>query len=430
MLRLTKPKTYLSLKVLREINSMNKSSVEQYVERYGRYYGADRIQTIVAGGRMMVESHSEGAYIYDTEGRRYLDFFCQSGVHNVGHRNPAVMEAYHKAQQSHDIGGLFYFSEPKGQLYQTLAETTPEGLEVTIPTVTGGEAIDLALKMAMAATGRTHVVCVSGSYHGSCGLSCFVGPDGVHKWIGLEPFPVTRAQHGNIESFLEAVTEETAAVIVEPIRSISFGDTPDKDFYRQLRQLCDAKGVKLLLDEVIGGIGRLGTLWGADRFGVEPDAMIIAKGLSGGLYPMSAVVVRPDMIDAWNNAPYPTFSTYAWSNVGASVATATIRETQRLLSIVEPRAQQLEDELNALVSTMDGIITDVVRYGLLYFLVFDNVRINGLTFANQMFECGVITHPSASMPNSPGRLYPPLILNDEHITECVSRVTDVLKKHL
>lgn len=408
---------------------MTKSSVEQYVETYGRYYGADRIQSIVAGGRMMVEARSEGAYIYDAEGRRYLDFFLQSGVHNVGHRNPAVMDVYEQVQKDHDIGGLFYFSEPKGELYKTLAETTPNGLEISIPTVTGGEAVDLALKMAMTATGRKHIVCAQGSYHGSCGLACFLGPDSMHQWTGLNPYPVSRAQHGNIESFRELVTEDTAAVILEPMRSIMYGDTPSKEFYVQLRQLCDEKGVKLLIDEVMCGIGRLGTLWGSDYYGIEPDAMIIAKGLSGGICPMSAVVVRPDMIDNWQST-YPTFSTYAWSNVGAAVATATLKETQRLLSIVEPCAQKLEDELNRMATGLDGMVTEVVRYGMLYFLVFDNERINGRTFANEMFEHGLITHPSASMPNSPGRLFPPLVLNDEHVTECVSKVADVLKKHL
>ena len=404
-------------------------SLQNYISKYGRYYGADRIDTIVANGRNMVEARSDGAFIHDAEGKRYLDFFLQSGVHNVGHRNPAVMEAYQNAQQKHDIGGLFYFSEPKGELYQTLAETTPEGLEITIPTVTGSEAVDLAIKMAMATTGRQHIVSAVGSYHGSSGLSCFVGPDAVNKWIGFEPYPVSHAQHGNVDSFRKLVTEETAGVILEPMRSIQYGDTPDREFYSELRKICDDKGAKLLIDEVICGMGRLGTLWGSDYYAIEPDAMMIAKGFSGGLVPMSAVVVRPDMIAGWETAPYPSFSTYAWSNVGAKVATTTIREVQRLLPIVEPYAQRLEDELNGLIPKLDGILTRVVRYGLLYFLLFDNVRINGLQFANEMFENGVLSQPSAAMPNSPGRLFPPLILNDDHIDICMSTIETVLGKH-
>lgn len=408
-------------------NSLGPSR-EEFVERYARYVGTRRMDLIQASGRWMVESHASEGYIYDTEGRRFLDFFVSSGVFNLGHRNPAVMAAMREGLETHEFGNLLYFSEPKGRLAESLATSMGNGLEVVLPTVSGSEAVDLALKMAMGMTGRKQIIHFDHSYHGNTGFATALGPDAIRKWAGIENSDFRRVAYGDLDAIEDALSEKTAAVVVEAVRCNYDGADPGRAFFTELRRLCDAAGALIILDEVVTGLGRLGTLWGSEYNGVRPDIVTVAKGLSGGLFPIGAVVMRPEIIECWGDHPYRSFSTYAWSNVGAHVACTAIEETRKMLAKGSGADLRLHEALLGLRERHPDKIKSVRRAGWLYALDLAADKLSALAFATAMFHRGVVMPPAAiSMPTSAvARLLPPLILNDGHIAEFVEKADDAL----
>lgn len=389
---------------------------DAFVERYGRYFGVKRIEAIRKLNYLLIEAKGEGPYVYDTEGRRYLDLWNVGGIHGLGHRNPAVVRAMEEALRGEDFGSLFYFSEAKARLAETLARTGPPGLEVSVPAVTGSEAIDQAIKIARGATGRTEILHGDHGYHGVTGFALsMMAPGEMRDWA--EPLvPDFRAvEYGSIDSLERAISERTAAVVLEPLRTDYDGRAPKDDYFPAVRRLCDEHGAKLIVDEVVTGMGRLGRLWGIQRSGISPDMMVTAKGFSGGLFPMAAVMLRPGILDFWGDNPYRIISSYAWSNVGASVSRAAIEETLRLLPSANAMGDRLAATLEDLAARHPGPLRSARRTGLLYALDFRD-DLAGAFFVMGMFQRGVIVVASSQNMAVP-KLYPPLVLGDEQIAE-------------
>jgi acetylornithine/succinyldiaminopimelate/putrescine aminotransferase len=399
---------------------------ERFIERYGRFFGNNRVEAIHKLGMLLIEARGEGPYVFDSEGRRYLDLWNVGGVNSLGHRNPVVLRATEEAMRSQDFGSLFYFSEAKGQLAETLARTAPGRLEVTLPAVTGSEAVDQAVKLARGATGRSEILHGDCGYHGVTGFALtMIGCAEMREWA--EPLiPDFRAvRYGDADSLREAISERTAAVVLEPLRTDCDGRAPEPGYLQEARRLCDEHGAKLVIDEVVTGMGRLGHVWGIERSGVEPDLMVTAKGFSGGMFPIAAVVMRPEILDFWGENPYRVISSYAWSNVGAVAARTAIEETERLL----PRANAMGDRLGAAVDDLaarfPGVLRSVRRTGLLWALDFRD-EMTGAFFLLGMLQRGVIAVGSSQRLDIP-KLYPPLILEDEQIAEFAEKAEDTLK---
>ncbi|UCE86332.1 MAG: aspartate aminotransferase family protein [Deltaproteobacteria bacterium] len=398
---------------------------ERFVERYGRFFGTQRIETIQKLGYLLIEGRGEGPYLFDTEGQRFLDLWNVGGVNSLGHRHPALVHAMQEALRSEDFGSLFFFSEAKGRLAETLARTAPGRLEVTYPAVTGSEAVDQAIKLARGATGRTEILHGDHGYHGVTGFALtMMAPGEMRDWA--EPLiPDFRAvPYGDAASLRDAISERTAAVVLEPVRTDYDGRAPDPDYFPAVRRLCDAHGAKLIVDEVVTGMGRLGHVWGIDRWQVEPDLLVTAKGFSGGLFPVAAVVMRPEILEFFGDNPYRIISSYAWSNVGATVARRAIEETEKLLPEANAMGDRLEAVLLDLAARFPSVIHGVRRTGLLYALDLRD-EMAGIGFLLGLFQRGVIAVASSQNLAVP-KLYPPLILEDAQIAEFAEKAEDAL----
>ena len=398
---------------------------DRFVERYGKYFGVRRVEAIRKLNYLLIEARGEGPYVYDTEGRRFLDLWNVGGIHSLGHRNPVVLRAMQEAMREDDFGSLFFFSEAKARLAELLAQTGPPGLEVSLPAVTGSEAIDQAIKIARGATGRSEILHGDHGYHGVTGFALsMMAPGEMRDWA--EPLiPDFRAvEYGSIEALERVISERTAAVVLEPVRTDYDGRAPGPDYLPAVRRLCDEAGAKLIIDEVVTGMGRLGRLWGVQRCDVSPDMLVTAKGFSGGLFPMAAVLMRPGMLDFWGENPYRIISSYAWSNVGAVVSRTAIEETLRLL----PRANAMGDRLAAVVDDLaakhPGVIRSVRRTGLLFALDFRD-EMAGALFVIGMFQRGVIVVASSQNLSVP-KLYPSLLLEEEQIAEFAGKAEETL----
>ncbi|MCP5068511.1 MAG: aspartate aminotransferase family protein [bacterium] len=399
---------------------------QDFSDRYGRYFGEKRLDGMKNLGFMVIEAPGEGAYFVDTGGRRILDFWCTGGVHNLGHRNPVLVEAAVDAIRELDFGSLFFLSEAKGRLAETLAKTTPAGLEVTIPVVTGSEGVDNACKMARGSTGRTEILYANNAYHGITGFALSMMHPGPMRDFAEPLVPGFRSfEFGDIDSLADTISDQTAAVVMEPLQNDSGHGEPPKGFFPAVRDLCDRHGAKLIIDEVVSGMGRLGTLWGSEREDVVPDMLVTAKGFSGGMYPMAALVVRPDVIDFWESDPYRTMSSYAWSNPGAVVSRVAIEETQRLLPEANAMGDRLDAVVNDFVKRFPSVLEASRRAGMMWLLDFADAGC-GFNFMSGMMERDVMVCASSQNLQVP-KLFPPLILGDAEIADFAGKAEDCLK---
>ncbi len=401
-------------------------TAQEFSDRYGRYFGVKRLDGMKNLGFMVVEAPGEGAYFVDTSGRRILDLWCTGGVHNLGHRNPVLVEAALEAIRELDFGSLFFLSEAKGLLAEKLAITTPEGLEVTIPVVTGSEGIDNACKMARGSTGRAEILYANHAYHGITGFALSMMHPGPMRDFAEPLIPGLRSfDFGDVDSLVDVISDQTAAVVMEPLQNDSgYGEAPD-GFFGAVRELCDRHGAKLIIDEVVSGMGRLGTVWGCEREGVCPDMLVTAKGFSGGMFPMAALVVRPEVIDFWDSDPYKTMSSYAWSNAGAVVSRVAIEETERLLPQANAAGDRLDAVVQDFVKRFPSLMEGSRRAGMMWLLDFVDAGA-GFNFMSGMMDRDVMVCASSQNLSVP-KLFPPLILGDAEIAEFANKAEDCLK---
>lgn len=399
---------------------------DEFRARYGRYFNASRIDAIHALNFLFVEGRAQGSWFEDSGGTRYLDMWCMGGTFSLGHRNPAVMRTLEAAIHDEEFGSLFFFSEAKGRLAEKLAQCTPGRLETTHPTVTGGEAIDLAIRLARGATGRTEILYADHAYHGCTGFALSMMARGPMRDFAEPLVPdFVEIRYGDAGDLTAKLSDRTAAVVLEPVRTDCDGRIPPADYFSTVRHSCDAAGAKLILDEVVCGMGRLGHLWGAQYWDVEPDMLVTAKGFSGGVYPMSAVVTRPECLDFFSEFPYRTISSFAWSNVGARVSLTALEETERLLPRLGALGDRLEAELRTLADRHRRHLRDVRRAGFLFALDFCDDA-TGMAFLDRMFELGVLVVASSQRWDVV-KLYPPLVLAPTELDYFLERAESALR---
>jgi 4-aminobutyrate aminotransferase/(S)-3-amino-2-methylpropionate transaminase len=329
-----------------------------------------RRQAAVARG--VGHSHSifahraANAEVWDVEGRRYIDFAGGIAVLNTGHCHPRVIEAVKRQLDSytHTCFQVLPY-EPYVELAERLNALAPGGFaKKTLFLTTGAEAVENAVKIARAATGRPGVIAFGAGYHGrtllTMGLTGKVAP---YK-AGFGPFPADifhatfpNAARGitvddsmaSIEAILRNDVEarRVAAIILEPVLGEGGFLVAPPELFRRLRALCDEHGILLIADEIQTGAGRTGTWFACEQMGAAPDLITLAKSMAGG-FPISAVIGRADVMDV--PAPGGLGGTYAGSPVGCAAALAVLDvfEEEKLLARAVTIGQRLRTELDAL----------------------------------------------------------------------------------
>ena len=315
----------------------------------------------VASAAPVFADRAENAELWDVEGKRYIDFAGGIAVLNTGHRHPAVIAAA-KAQEDRYTHTSFQVVpyEPYVALAEKLNALAPgEAPKKSLLVTTGAEAVENAVKIARAATGRPGVIAFTGGYHGrtllTLGMTGKVSP--YKKDVGPFPADVFRAPFPSVRDgitvqdaltglknlFLtDAQPDRVAAIIIEPVLGEG-GYTPVPfEMLRELRAICDEHGILLIADEIQAGFGRTGTMFAIEHSGVVPDLITVAKSMAGG-YPIAGVIGRADVMDAMD--PGGLGGTYGGNPVACAAALAAIEalETEGLLA----RSLQLGDHFRA-----------------------------------------------------------------------------------
>jgi 4-aminobutyrate aminotransferase len=334
----------------------------------------------------VIVERGEGVYLYDEDGRRFLDFTAGIGVTSTGHCHPRVVAAAQE-QVAKLIHGQYttVMHRPLLTLAERLGEVLPEPLDSVFFSNSGSEAVEAALRLARHATGRPNVVVFHGSFHGrtigaasmtTSGTKFRSGFSPLMGGVAVSPFP-TAHRYGwdeatatefalrELDYVLATVTApaETAAFVVEPVLGEGGYVPANTDFMAGLRERADKHGILLVIDEVQTGWGRTGRFWGHDHFGVTPDVIVTAKGLASG-FPLSAIAASAElMAKAW---PGSQGGTYGGNVVACAAALATLDviAEEKLVDNARDMGVALETGLNK-VAADHPAISDVRGLGLM-----------------------------------------------------------------
>jgi len=296
---------------------------------------------------LLVE-RGEGAYLFDVNGERFLDFTCGIAVTSTGHCHPRVVAAIREqaGKLLHGQVNIVYH-QPLLRLVEALREVVPPALDTFFFSNSGAEALEGAVKLARHATGRPNIVVFQGSFHGRTNLTMamttsktvyrqqyqplasgvFVAPYPYAYRYGWEPEETSRWCLRELRHLFASQTapSETAAIVVEPVLGEGGYVVPPPLFLPGLREICDEHGILLVADEVQTGFGRTGKFFAVEHFGIVPDIMTLAKGLASGL-PLSGVAAPRALMDRWRVGTHG--GTYGGNAVACAAAEATVRLLQ------------------------------------------------------------------------------------------------------
>jgi len=365
----------------------------------------------------------EGVRLWDADGKRCLDFFAGLSVHNAGHCHPRVVAAITEQVGRFNGSSNLFLSEPALRLAQRISESSLGGK--VFLTNSGAEASECAIKLARKhAHGRgvktPRVVSLDGGFHGrTIGALAATPKLADEARFGPLPQGFDAVPRDDADALRAAVTEETAAVMIEPIQGEAGVFPIADDVLVAAREACDATSALLVFDEVQTGMGRTGSLWAFEQAPVRPDVMTAAKALGGGL-PVGAVVTTPALADTFE--PGDHGSTFAGGPVGASAALAVLDliAGEDLLENARERGAQVMEGLE----TIEGVI-DVRGRGLMIGLTLA-AGLDAPAVRDRCLEAGLVL-------NCPGsgilRLLPPLIVSDEDVDEALAILRDAISAY-
>jgi acetylornithine/LysW-gamma-L-lysine aminotransferase len=365
--------------------------------------------------RDLVLVEGRGATVTDENGRTFIDCVSGHGVAILGHCNPAIIDAINRqAGRLITCTGAF-FNDTRAQLLEQLARITPPTLERAFLCNSGTEAVEAALKLARASTGREEFVCARGGFHGRTmgALSATFEPR--HRY-GVEPLvPGFRfVPFNRFQRLRDAVTDRTAAVLLEPVQGEGGVHVADLEYLRQVRALCDATGALLILDEVQTGFCRTGRMFGCEHFGVEPDILCLAKGMAGGV-PIGAVACGSSV----EATPGIHGSTFGGNPLACAAAVAAI---QYMLEhrLAERAAWKGEDLMERLRALDLQPAREVRGLGLMVGIALkQRVR----PYLERLADRGVLALPAGV---SVLRLLPPLTIGDDELDRVVEAIGEAL----
>ncbi|HWI46660.1 MAG TPA: aminotransferase class III-fold pyridoxal phosphate-dependent enzyme [Rummeliibacillus sp.] len=274
----------------------------------------------------------EGYYFYDMNGKKLLNAHLNGGTYNLGHRNPEIIATLKEALDQFDIGNHHFPSMARAQLAEDLAKCTPSNLKYTIFSSGGSEAIDAALKSARYATKRKKIVSIKNGYHGHTGLAVSLGHERYSKLFLSEgdPNEFVNVPFNDLEAMEHALSKgDVACVIIETIPATYGFPLPKENYLKSVKKICEKYGTLYIADEVQTGLMRTGKMWGIEHYDVEPDILVTAKGLSGGIYPIGATVVNEKVGQWMNEDGLAHISTFGGSELGCVVAMKVLEITQR-----------------------------------------------------------------------------------------------------
>ena len=385
------------------------------IAAFGRHVSRSKVDFFTAVGMDVVFGRREGSFFWDVDGRRFLNLHCNGGVFNMGHRHPVLVAALADALDYWDVGNHHLISEARAAVAQRLAALLPGDLNRAVFAPGGGEAIDVAIKMSRAVTGRQGVVSAVGGYHGHTGLALSAGDAKYLDAFGPRLPGFHQVPFGDLCAVESALGDDCAAVVLEAVPATAGIVVPDAEYMRGVRRLCDEHGAMFVLDEVQTGLGRTGRLFAAEHWGVVPDFLVLGKGLSGGLVPIAATFYRDPHDSVFTPDPFVHVSTFGGAETACAVTLALVDliTADGFCDRVEAGGARLEAGLEAVCAAHPDQLLGVRRLGLMCGLVWQRPE-TGLLASKALFDHGAFA-VYANNDKRVTQILPPLVASDDEI---------------
>ncbi|MCU0382698.1 MAG: aspartate aminotransferase family protein [Cyclobacteriaceae bacterium] len=367
---------------------------------------------------------AEGVFLFSPEGKRYFDMISGIGVSNVGHRHPVVISAIQNQLDKHLHVMVYgeFIQDATNTLAEKLTALLPGSLNCVYLVNSGTEANEGALKLAKRVTGRTEIISMQKSYHGSTHGSLSVSGNEYKKQAYRPLLPDVRHIRFNHVEDLQHISSRTACVIVEPIQGDAGVRIAGREWLQALRKKCDEHCVLLIFDEIQCGMGRTGKLFAFEHYGVVPDILTIGKAFGGGL-PIGAFVADQRLMKTLTyDPPLGHITTFGGNPVCAAAAGAVLNVLTQpgLLEAVEAKGKLMESLLQ------HPEVIEIRRIGLMFAIDFASAeRVNRIVEKGK--EKGVICYWFLSHPYS-FRLAPPLTITEEEIKEACTLIIEAIRE--
>jgi acetylornithine/succinyldiaminopimelate/putrescine aminotransferase len=366
---------------------------------------------------------AKGSYIYDVNGKAYLDFIAGVSACTLGHSNPIVTDSVKDQldKYSHVMVYGEYVQSPQYKLAQLLANNLPKNLSTTYFTNSGAESIEGAMKLAKRATGRPEIISCKDSYHGSTqgALSIMGNEEHKAKYRPLLP-SCNQIIYNDVESLIN-ITEQTAAVVIEPVQGGTGFVTPSDNFLQKVREKCNETGALLIFDEIQTCFGRLGTLFGFEKYDVIPDILCIAKGMGGGM-PIGAFISSWELMNLFTFEPklghITTFGGHP-VNCAASLATLEHLLATDIMQEVEKKEQLFRLNLK------HSKIKEIRGEGLMLAIEFEDEEL-AKKVVEQSLKNGLILFYFL-FTKTAIRITPPLTITDKEVIEGCKIIKEILE---
>ena len=379
----------------------------------------------------VVLSRGEGVWLWDDEGRRYLDMLSAYSAVSFGYGHPRLLAALNEQAARLAVTSRAYYTDRLPPFLARLCELT--GMDRALPMSTGAEGVETAIKVARkwaylvkkVPAGRAQIIVCAGNFHGR--TSTIVGFSSEPQYRDhFGPYAAEGFRHvpyGDAAALEAAITPETAAFLVEPVQGEAGIVVPPEGYLTQCARICREKNVLLIADEVQTGLGRTGRLFACQHENVKPDGIILGKALGGGLLPVSAFCAREEVMGVLR--PGDHGSTFGGNALGAAVGMAalTVLTEERLPERAATMGAYLLRRLRAISSP---VVTDVRGKGLLIGVELDPKRVGARAFVETLLKHGVL---SKDTHGTVARFAPPLVIEREEIDWAVERIRDALREY-
>ncbi|MCY0880270.1 MAG: aspartate aminotransferase family protein [Firmicutes bacterium] len=387
---------------------------------YERFMNPSLARTYRFMGLDHAEETGEGAIVIDDRGERFLDLSGGYGVFAQGYRHPRILAAAHQQLDRMPLSSRVLVSPQQVALAERLAALTPGDLTYSFFCNSGAEAVEAALKIARGSTGRRTLVATVGAFHGKTYGALSVSGRELYQRPFQPLVPdVRHVPYGDLDALRQVMSEDVAAVIVEPIQGEGGIVVPPDDYLPGIRRLCDQFGSAMIVDEVQTGIGHTGWLFAVEYSGVVPDLLCLAKALGGGVMPIGAVVGRPWVWRVFEESPLIHSSTFGGNPLAARVALEALNVTveERLPERARELGAWLMPQLMRLKDRYPEVLAEVRGRGLMVGLEFRQAGYAGMVMA-ELFARHILAVYTLNNERVI-RLLPPLVITQSQLQEAV-----------
>jgi ornithine--oxo-acid transaminase len=400
------------------------SRAQNYIDLEQRY-GAHNYHPLD-----VVLVRGEGVWVYDVDGKRYLDCLSAYSALNQGHVHPTILQALKSQAEKLTLTSRAFRNDQLAIFYQDLSELT--GYEMSLPMNSGAEAVETAIKLARKwathvkgiPSNSAEIIVCDGNFHGRTVTIISFSSESNYKG-DFGPFTpgFKMVPYGDINAFKHAITHNTAAVLIEPIQGEAGVIVPPDGYLHELRAVCNQKDILFIADEIQTGLGRTGRLFACDHEDVRPDIMILGKALSGGFYPVSAVLADRSIMGLFQ--PGEHGSTFGGNPVAAAVARAAIRVLieENLIENSQNVGEYFKGQLETIAAEAGNIVKEVRGKGLLIGVELKKEAGGARRFCEALKEEGILakeTHENVI------RFAPPLIIDRPTLDWALPRINNVL----